>query len=100
MRYHEAIPPKRIYCGMPFKLNRRKFPIQVCFAMKIKISQGQTLPQVGLSLQKSVFSHGQLDVVSRVMTKKGLNVLCCDKDGEYTNSTTNVVHKEVYFAYE
>ncbi|GJY18244.1 ATP-dependent DNA helicase RRM3-like protein [Tanacetum coccineum] len=31
---------------MPFKLNRRQFSIQVCFAMTINKSQGQTLSQV------------------------------------------------------
>nr|GFB24967.1 ATP-dependent DNA helicase PIF1-like [Tanacetum cinerariifolium] len=31
---------------MPFKLNRRQFPIQVCFAMNINKSQGQTLSHV------------------------------------------------------
>ncbi|GJU06527.1 DNA helicase PIF1, ATP-dependent [Tanacetum coccineum] len=31
---------------MPFKLNRRQFPIQVCFAMTINKSQGHTLSQV------------------------------------------------------
>nr|GEW55070.1 ATP-dependent DNA helicase PIF1-like [Tanacetum cinerariifolium] len=30
---------------MPFKLNRRQFPIQVCFAMTINKRQGQTLSQ-------------------------------------------------------
>nr|GEY82666.1 nucleotide-binding alpha-beta plait domain-containing protein [Tanacetum cinerariifolium] len=58
---------------MPFKLNRRQFPIQVCFAMTIKKSQGKTLSQVGLFLRRPVFSHGQLYVaVSRVKSKKGL----------------------------
>ena len=55
----------------PFKMNRRQFPVQVCFAMTINKSQGQTLSQVGLFLQKSVFSYEQLYVfVSRVKTKK------------------------------
>ncbi|GJT93726.1 ATP-dependent DNA helicase RRM3-like protein, partial [Tanacetum coccineum] len=81
---------------MPFKLNRRQFPIQVCFAMTINKSQGHTLSHVGLFLRRPVFSHGQLYVaVSRVKSKKGLKVLCSDKDGNYTNSTTNVVYKEV-----
>ena len=81
---------------MPFKLNRRQFPIQVCFGMTINKSQGQTLSHVGLFLQKPVFSHGQLYVaVSRVKSKRGLKILCCDNDGVYTNSTTNVVFKEV-----
>ena len=81
---------------MPFKLHRRQFPVQVCFGMTINKSQGQTLSHVGLFLQKPVFSHGQLYVaVSRVKSKRGLKILCCDNDGVYTNSTTNVVFKEV-----
>ena len=83
---------------MPFQLNRRQFPISVCFAMTINKSQGQTLSKVGLYLERSVFSHGQLYVaVSRVKSKRGLKVLCCDKDGNYTNSTTNVVFREVLY---
>nr|GEW07559.1 hypothetical protein [Tanacetum cinerariifolium] len=35
---------------MSFKLNRRQFPIQVCFAMTINKSQGQTLSQVRRSI--------------------------------------------------
>ena len=27
--------------------------------------------------------------------QKGLKVLCCDNDGNYTNATTNVVYKMV-----
>nr|GFB93697.1 putative PIF1 DNA helicase/replication protein A1-like protein [Tanacetum cinerariifolium] len=43
-----AIPRKVISptdTKMPFKLNRRQVPIQVCFAMTINKSQGQTLSQ-------------------------------------------------------
>ena len=81
---------------MPFKLNRRQYPISVCFAMTINKSQGQTLSQVGLLLQRPVFSHGQLYVVvSRVKSKGGLKVICCDRDGNYSDETTNVVYKEV-----
>ena len=81
---------------MPFKLNRRQFPISMCFAMTINKSQGQTLSKVGLSLKRPVFSHGQLYVaISRVKSKEGLKVLCCDKDGNYTDKTNNVVFKEV-----
>ena len=81
---------------MPFKFNRRQFPIQICFGMTINKSQGQTLSQVGLFLPKPVFSHGQLYVaMSRVKSKRGLKVLCLDKDDNYCNYTSNVVYKEV-----
>ena len=81
---------------MPFQLKRKQFPISVSFAMTINKSQGQTLAKVGLYLERPVFSHGQLYVaVSRVKSKKGLKVVCCDQDGNYTNTTTNVVYHEV-----
>ena len=83
---------------MPFKFNRRQFPLAVCFAMTINKSQGQTLTQVGLFLQRPVFSHGQLYVaVFRVTNRKGLKILCCDEEGNHTNSTANVVYKEALF---
>lgn len=81
---------------VPFKFNRRQFPVTVCFAMTINKSQGQSLAEVGLYLRKQVFTHGQLYVaLSRVTTKKGLKIITCDKDGKPTNMTTNVVYKEV-----
>ncbi|GJW40791.1 hypothetical protein Tco_0066636 [Tanacetum coccineum] len=55
-----------------------------------------SMSKVGLYLERPVFLQGQLYVaVSRVKSKKGLKVLCCDKDGNYCNYTTNVVFKEV-----
>ena len=42
----------------PFTLNRRQFPIKVCYAMTINKSQGQTLSNVGVYLKKKVFTHG------------------------------------------
>jgi ATP-dependent DNA helicase PIF1 len=81
----------------PFKLIRRQFPIIVSYAMTINKSQGQSLDCVGLYLPKPVFSHGQLYVaVSRVKTKKGLKMLILDEDNKPTNTTTNVVFKEVF----
>ncbi|XP_071689030.1 uncharacterized protein [Rutidosis leptorrhynchoides] len=81
---------------IPFRFQRRQYPISVCFAMTINKSQGQSLAHVGLFLPKPIFSHGQLYVaLSRVTSKKGLKVLILNKDNQLSNTTTNVVFKEV-----
>jgi len=80
----------------PFVLERRQYPIKVCYAMTINKSQGQTLSAVGVYLKKPVFSHGQLYVaMSRVTKKDGLKILIEDEQGGCTNKTRNVVYKEV-----
>ncbi|XP_022040831.1 ATP-dependent DNA helicase pif1-like [Helianthus annuus] len=82
---------------IPFKLQRRQFPIAVCFAMTINKSQGQSLSKVGLFLKQPVFTHGQLYVaLSRVKSMDGLRMLILDDDGNVTNKTTNVVYKEIF----
>ncbi|XP_057779230.1 uncharacterized protein LOC130997807 [Salvia miltiorrhiza] len=79
---------------LPFKFQRRQFPIIVSYAMTINKSQGQSLSHVGLILQKPVFTHGQLYVaISRVRSRSGLKILVCDND---SSRTTNVVYKEVF----
>ena len=45
---------------LPFKMNRRQFPIIVSFAMTIKKSQGQSMENVRLYLPNPVFSDEQL----------------------------------------
>jgi len=83
--------------SIPFKFQRRQFPISLCFAMTINKSQGQTLSKVGLYLPRPIFTHGQLYVaISRVTTKKGLKILILDEDGKVSNTTTNVVYKEIF----
>ncbi|KAF5764692.1 putative DNA helicase [Helianthus annuus] len=82
---------------IPFKFQRRQFPITVCFAMTINKSQGQSLSRVGLYLRDPVFSNGQLYVtLSRVKTRDGVKLLIFDKDGRPTNKTANVVYKEIF----
>lgn len=79
------------------KLQRRQFPLAVCFAMTINKSQGQSLSRVGLFLKKPVFTHGQLYVaLSRVTRRDGLKVVILDSDGNLSNTTSNVVYKEVF----
>lgn len=56
----------------PFVLQRRQYPVKVCYGMTINRSQGQTLSAVGVYLKRPVFTHGQLYVtISRVTTKQG-----------------------------
>ncbi|XP_031111748.1 uncharacterized protein LOC116015711 [Ipomoea triloba] len=82
---------------LPFKFQRRQFPLMLSYAMTINKSQGQTLSIVGLFLRKPVFVHGQLYVaLSRISNPSGLKVLTCNEDGQSVSSTTNVVYKEVF----
>lgn len=83
--------------GLPFKFQRRQFPICLCFAMTINKSQGQSLSHVGLYLPKPVFTHGQLYVaLSRVKSRNGLKILILDEDGSVSTRTKNVVYSEVF----
>ncbi|KAK9053943.1 hypothetical protein SSX86_025018 [Deinandra increscens subsp. villosa] len=83
--------------SIPFKFNRRQFPISVCFGMTVNKSQGQSLSRVGLYLKNPCFSHGQLYVaLSRVKSRDGLKLLILDEDGKVTNKTSNVVYKSVF----
>lgn len=83
----------------PFTLQRRQFPVRVCYAMTINKSQGQTLDQVGVYLTKPVFMHGQLYVAfSRATSRSGLRVLIQNDDGSCGNQTRNVVYTEILSA--
>lgn len=98
---HKVLMPRMVMSpsdiNLPFKLQRRQFPLVVCYAMTINKSQGQTLSNVGIYLPRPVFSHGQLYVgMSRVTSRRGLKILICDKDGVSSTATTNVVYKEVF----
>jgi ATP-dependent DNA helicase PIF1 len=82
---------------LPFKFQRKQFPLSVSYAMTINKSQGQSLAHVGLYLPQSIFSHGQLYVaLSRVTSREGLKILITDEDGDDTNVTDNVVYQEVF----
>ncbi|XP_019190816.1 PREDICTED: uncharacterized protein LOC109185292 [Ipomoea nil] len=80
----------------PFKFQRKQFPIMLSYAMTINKSQEQTLTHVGLLLKKPVFVHDQLYVAaSRVTNPKSLKIVICDENGQDSNSTINVVYKEI-----
>ena len=84
---------------LPFKMQRRQFPVMLSFAMTINKSQGQSLLRVGLYLSKPVFTHGQLYVaLSRVRTMDGLKIVIGSDDQSLdSNVTTNVVYHEVFY---
>ncbi|XP_015621013.1 uncharacterized protein [Oryza sativa Japonica Group] len=80
----------------PFTLQRRQFPIRLCYAMTINKCQGQTLGNVGVYLRNPVFTHGQLYVaVSRATSKQGLKLLIEDDDGKPCSTTRNIVYTEI-----
>ncbi|XP_031127815.1 ATP-dependent DNA helicase PIF1-like [Ipomoea triloba] len=81
---------------LPFKFQRRQFPLMLSYAMTINKSQGQTLTHVGLLLKKPVFVHGQLYVAaSRISNPSGLKILIPNEGGKSSNYTTNVVYHEM-----
>ena len=80
----------------PFEWQRRQFPVRSAFAMTINKSQGQTLKHAGVWLRGDVFTHGQLYVVcSRVSTPDNLYFALMSDSNNATNTTQNVVFKEV-----
>lgn len=84
--------------SLPFNLLRVQFPVQVCFAMTINKSQGQSLDHVGLYLAEPVFCHGQYYVaVSRVTSPDGLIMLIEKPEGGTSTTTDNVVYEEVFY---
>ncbi|XP_074361199.1 uncharacterized protein LOC141701448 [Apium graveolens] len=82
----------------PFIFKRRQLPLQVCFAMTINKSQGQSLEKVGVYLPSPTFCHGQLYVaLSCVTSPAGLHILLGDGTTEKKYSTKNIVYEEVFY---
>ena len=81
---------------LPVPLKRLQFPVRLAFAMTINKSQGQSVEHVGIDLQTSVFSHGQLYVAfSRCTSPLNISVLLPEQSQE-SRRTLNVVYKEVF----
>lgn len=75
--------------NFPFQFKRLQFPVNLCFAMTINKSQGQTLKKAGIDLSKNCFTHGQLYVAcSRVSNSTNLIIYAPN------NSTQNIVYTE------
>lgn len=82
----------------PFIFKRKQLPLQVCFAMTINKSQGQSMEKVGLYLPSDTFCHRQIYVaVSRVTIPGSLHILVGDGTEANRNTTKNIVYEEVFF---
>lgn len=81
--------------GFPMQWKRRQFPVRTAFAMTINKSQGQSLTKVGVWLEDSVFTHGQLSRVSRKYYHY-IYYIILSKYHLPENATKNVVFQEVF----
>ena len=80
---------------LPFEMERKQFPVRLCFAMTANKVQGQTLNKVGVNLTKDFFSHGQLYVaLSRAGSRKNVSIFK-PKEDPYPNLMRNVVFREI-----
>ena len=87
--------------NLPFEFQRIQFPIRPAFAITFNKSQGQTFDQVGVYLDKPVFSHGQLYVAlsrCRNRNKIKVHIKTCTGQGVFENRwmTRNIVYKEIF----
>ncbi|SGY53294.1 BQ5605_C006g03744 [Microbotryum silenes-dioicae] len=82
---------------LPLTLYRTQFPIRLAMAMTINKSQGQSLGHVGVCLENSVFSHGQLYVaLSRASNVHGVKVLLPTTTGTQQHASHNVTDNIVF----
>ena len=86
---------------LPFKLKRLQFPVRLAYCITINKSQGQTIKNVGILLEKPVFGHGQLYVaLSRATSFQNLKIEVRDvpaKQGSHDGQTytANVVYHQL-----
>ncbi|GJZ88909.1 DNA helicase, partial [Tanacetum coccineum] len=69
-------------------IERRQFPIKLCYAMTINKSQGQSLSKTGVYLPEPIFGHGQIYVaLSRATTPHRLKILIQSQENHLPTST-------------
>jgi ATP-dependent exoDNAse (exonuclease V) alpha subunit len=89
----------------PFQFKRKQFPIRLSFAMTINKAQRQTIPNTGVYLPESVFSHSQLYVALSGATARSNIRIIAARPGDKNNKkkktkvngtyTKNIIYKEV-----
>ena len=56
-------------------MQRKQFPVRLCFSMTANKAQGQTLQTVGIYIKNDFFSHEQLYVaMSRVSSSENVKI--------------------------
>lgn len=84
---------------LPWIIERRQFPLQLCYAITVNKSQGQILDRICLDLREHPFTHGQLYVgASHVKNRSNIlgpdagqpppSWLCLDEEHCVPRSTT------------
>ena len=79
-------------------MQRKQFPIRLCFGMTSNKAQGQTLSRAGVYLPSEFFTHGQMYVaLSRVGSSSAIRVaapngVSVSHQGVYAD---NIVYQEM-----
>ncbi|KAF0760153.1 ATP-dependent DNA helicase PIF1-like [Aphis craccivora] len=62
LKQQQPIGKKKPVCVLPVRAREVKLLLNVCFAMTINKSKGQSLSMAGIGLREECFSHGQFYV--------------------------------------
>ena len=76
-------------------MQRKQFPVRLCFSMTVNKAQGQTLKKVGLYLKSDFFSHDQLYVAMSGVGNSGDIKIHANPLVSGNTLINNVVYPEV-----
>ncbi|KAG2927925.1 hypothetical protein PC116_g18773 [Phytophthora cactorum] len=80
-------------------MKRNQFPVMPAFVMTISMAQEQAIHRVGIYLEQSVFTHGQLYVaLSRVPSREAINIAVDPEaiDEDERVHTKNFVYRKIF----